>query len=260
MKLGVQLFGCMKLYNEDPEGFLRAVREAGYALVEPCVCFGADLPFAWSSAALETHVRRAAAHGLAVDSCHVFSREFWKIVPELIEAAEKCGFKRFVVGWNGAPEREALDAFAGHCAETADALAEKGLELWLHNNAKEIADKIDGISAYEYILRACGGRLGAQVDTGWVVCGGEPLEPFLARNEAYIRSIHHKDVRALTDAEGRTDNVALGRGIVDCETAYAFAAARGLGQIVDQDNSLGSILDDLAASAAYLNALSEREG
>ena len=256
MKLGVQLFGCMPLYNANPEAFLTAVKKAGYDQVEPCIGFGGlELPFAWKSAELALHVERAAAHGLAMDSCHVFAPAFWESVPELLDAAGRFGFKRFVVGFIGEPEREALDAFAAHCAETAAALSGRGLELWLHNNAREIAAKIDGVSAYEYILRACNGALGAQVDTGWVACGGESVPDFLARNAGFIRSIHHKDVKALTDAQGRTDNVAVGEGIVDPRPAFDFAVTHGIGQIVDQDNSLGDILADLASAATCLNSL-----
>ena len=260
MKLGVQLFGSMKLYNADPDGFLKSVREAGYDLVEPCIDFGGlGIPFAWPYADLEAHVRRARELGFAFDSCHVFARAFWEAVPKMLDAAARFGFKRFVVGWRGAAEKQALDEFAGHCRETAAALEAQGLELWLHNNAQEIADQIDGLSAYEYLLRAAGGHLGAQVDTGWVVCGGAELKRFLDRNADFIRSIHHKDVRALTDAQGRTDNVALGRGIVDPRLAHDFAIAHGLGEIVDQDNSLGSIVEDLAASVTFLRGLDQKE-
>ena len=129
---------------------------------------------------------------------------------------------------------------------------ERGLELWLHNNAQEIADKLNGISAYEYILRACGGKLGAQVDTGWVACGGEDVAAFLERNADYVRSIHHKDVVALSD---KPDNVALGQGVVDPRIAFDFAVRNGLGQIVDQDNTLGSLTDDLRVSADFLRTL-----
>ena len=253
MKLGVQLFGAMKLYNEDPEAFLREVSAAGYDYVEPCTGFGGlTIPFAWSFADLPAHIERVKAFGLTVDSCHVFAENFADAVPKMLEAAEKFGFRRFVVGWRGKAERAALDEFAARCIRTADALASHGLQLWLHNNAQEIADKLDGISAYEYILRACGGKLGAQVDTGWVACGGEDVAAFLERNADYVRSIHHKDVVALSD---KPDNVALGQGVVDPRIAFDFAVRNGLGQIVDQDNTLGSLTDDLRVSADFLRTL-----
>ena len=255
MQLGAQLFGSMKLYHQDPDAFLSALAAAGYTQVEPCVGLGEmALPFAWPQAELAAHVSRAADKGLGVDSCHVFAAAFWEAVPAMAAVAREHGFRRFVVGWRGAIEREAVDRFARRCRETALALEKEGLALWLHNNAAEIAAKIDGLSAYEYILRACEGHLGAQVDTGWVAVGGEDVAAFLERNAPFVRSIHHKDLAALTD-DPIPANVALGRGIVDPRVAYGFAAARGLGQIVDQDNSLGDIREDLAASAEFLLSL-----
>ena len=59
MKLGVQLFGCMKYFNADPEGFLTQLKERGYDVVEPCVSFGdAAIPFAWHAGSIDAHVER----------------------------------------------------------------------------------------------------------------------------------------------------------------------------------------------------------
>lgn len=256
MKLGVQLFGCAPLLRDDPEAFLRKLKEMGYDLVEPCVSFGGlSTPFSWDFSALPEYKAMTDRLGLDLDSCHAFAKEFWNCVPDMAEAARIAGFKRFVVGWRGEITRENVEAFARHCAETAAALSEHGLELWLHNNAQEIAGELDGVSVYEWVLRYCKGSLGAQVDTGWVVCGGRKLKDYLDGIGEYVRSIHHKDVAALTDANGRTDNVALGKGIVDTEFAFRMAQERGLSQIVDQDNSLSDFADDLRQSVVYLRSL-----
>ena len=256
MKLGVQLFGCTPFFRENPEAFLKKVKDMGYNAVEPCVAFGdLSVPFAWNASELPRFHSMTQKLGLELDSCHAFAVEFWNHVPEMVEAARLYGFGRFVVGWRGEITREGVEAFARHCADTAAALSKHGLELWLHNNAQEIAGELDGISVYEWILRFCKGRLGAQVDTGWVVCGGRDLKEYLNGMGEYVRSVHHKDVAALTGENGRTDNVALGQGIVDTDFAFRFAGERGLSQIVDQDNSLGDFVDDLRKSAAYLRSL-----
>lgn len=256
MRLGIQLFGCMKLYNENPDDFLTRLYERGYRVIEPCVSFGdTAIPFAWHAAGIDAHVQRAAKIGLELDSFHSFAGEFWKLIPEHIAACKQAGFKRVVLGYRDAFTREAADAFSAHVIEFADALAEQDIDVWLHNSWQEIAAKIDGVSAYEYILRACSGKLGAQVDTGWVVCGGEDLPEFLRRNEAYVRSIHHKDVGSLLRSDNTTDNLPLGAGIVDTAAAFAFAKERSLPQLVDQDSSLGDLLDDLAQSAKYISSL-----
>ena len=256
MKLGIQLFGCMKRYNADPDAFLAQLYDCGYRVIEPCVSFGdAPIPFAWHADQLNAHAQRAARLGLSLDSFHSFAGEFWTQADAHIAACQQAGFRRVVLGYRGPFTRAAADDFAGHCIQFADALAPYGIELWLHNSWQEIAAKLDGISVYEHILRACGGRLGAQVDTGWVVCGGESLTDFLNRNAAYIRSIHHKDVASPLRPDNSVDNVPLGTGIVDTAAAHAFGQAHALPQLVDQDSSLGDLLSDLAQSAQYILSL-----
>lgn len=260
MNTGIQLFGCMKLFNADPDGFLDRLQSAGYGIIEPCVLFG-DMPpeFGWRSADMELHAARLKQHRLALSSAHIFASDFSAIVPELIDTARRGGIRQYVVGYRGPFEREAVREFAAKCRSTALRLAEAGIELWLHNSWQEIAAKIDGVSAYEWILRHCEGELGAQVDTGWVVCGGEDLRPFLERNQCFIRSVHHKDVAAPLNADGWTLNVPLGTGIVDTRFAFSFGKALGLSQIVDQDHSAGDFLADLTQSARYLDALDRDE-
>lgn len=259
MELGVQLFGGMRYYNEDPAAFLKKLKDAGYDRIEPCVAFGGrTMPFAWSAEDAPARAAQAAEIGLGIHSVHAFCANPAECLPQMIELAKRLGIKAYVVGLRPPFDRAALDAFIANCRATAEGLAAAGVELYLHNNAAEIAAKIDGVSAYEYVLNACGSALGAQVDTGWVVCGGEALDAFLTRIASCVRSIHHKDVAGLTDANGKTVNVALGAGIVDNEFAYRFAAEKGLTQITDQDNSEGSFVGDLAASADYLKKLEEK--
>lgn len=253
MRYGVQLYGGMPYFNANPSAFLKSLAQAGYDVIEPCLLLqGEPLPFAWTLENLAEYVTLAKSFGLGFDSCHIFADDFSTCVPQMLKAAQIAGFKRFVVGYNGAFTREALDAFADRCTYTCDMLAEHGLELWIHNCGAEIAAQIDGISAYEYILKRCDGKLGAQVDTGWVVCGGVDLKTLLERSEAYIRSIHHKDV---TSPSLTPENVPLNRGIVDNVFAHAFALKRDLPQLVDQDSSNGWLMDDLAKSVHYLNTL-----
>jgi len=256
MKYGVQMFGSHKIFNADPKGYIESIAKMGYKQLEPCMVLAGDaLPFAWNWRNIEEYVGMAKDNGLELDSVHFFAPQFWNCVPEMKKAAQIAGFKRFVLGYRGEFTKEALDEFAAHCVETADALAELGLELWIHNNAREIAAQVDGMSAYEYILRACGGKLGAQVDTGWVACGGRKMEDFLEDNAQYIRSIHHKDIEAVVEDLRRVVNVELGKGCVSAKNAHDFAVKHGLGQVVDQDNSAGDIMADLEGSVKYLAAL-----
>ena len=260
MKLGVQLFGCSKLYNADPAGFLKRVKAMGYDLVEPCVSFGAEpIPFAWHVDDLKRHADMVREAGLELYSFHSFSDAMWELLPRHIDVCREFGFKRIVLQYGKRPlEKAALDDFAAHCVEAADALAPYGIELWLHNGWPDVKAQVEGVSAHEYLLRACGGKLGSQVDTGWAVCGGAKLDEFLKENAGYIKAIHYKDVATLLDAKGYAENVALGKGIVNNEAAFRLAMEKDLIQIMDQDNSEGDIMEDLDQSAKYIFALAKR--
>lgn len=252
MGYGVQLYGGMELFNKDPKAFMKALKEMGYDVIEPCLLLeGEPQYFMWTLEKLPEYVSMAKELDLGFDSCHAFAPEFWNCVPQMVKAAEIAGFKRFVLGFGGPFTEEGVAEFAAHCMEAADALAEHGLELWLHNGASEIAAQVNGMSAYEAVLHSCGGKVGAQVDTGWVVCGGMALEDFFARSGKYVRSVHHKDVAVPGDAY----NVAVGTGIVKPEMPHAFAREKNLPQLVDQDNSAGDLMKDLAVGVAYLKNL-----
>lgn len=256
MKLGVQLFGSMDLYQKDPAGYLGKLKEVGYDVIEPCVLFG-DVPpqFGWPVEDFSRHAALVKDHGQEVHSAHIFARDFSEHTEEIVRLAKDFRIKAFVVGFNGPFTEEGVDDFSGKCLALIDALEPAGAALWLHNNAAEIRAQVGGVSAYEAVLRRCGGKLGAQVDTGWVVCGYADLPTFLERNAPYIRSIHHKDVAAVTEDPRETKNAPIGGGIVETHAAYVFAVKHNLGQIVDLDNSAGDFVEDLAKSAAYLRGL-----
>lgn len=256
MKLGVQLYGSMALYNEDPAGYLGKLKAAGYEVIEPCVLFGGVPPrFGWPASDFAKHAALVKDHGQQVCSVHIFAQDFSEHTGEIVQLAKEFGVKAFVVGFNGPFTQEGVNDFAQKCLALIHALEPMGAELWLHNNAAEIRAQVEGVSAYEAVLRRCGGKLGAQVDTGWVVCGYADLAAFLESNVQYIRSIHHKDVAAVAEDPRETRNTPLNEGIVDNKAAYDFAGQHGLGQIVDLDNSAGDFVQDLAASAAYLHGL-----
>lgn len=254
--LGIQMFGCAKLFRADPEGFLRKAREMGYTSLEPCILpEEREVPFAWNSREAGHFADLVKAQGLTIDSFHLFSPDPFADPDRVIRTARSVGARAVVLGVRCGYDEGSAAEYAQRCAGLADALKEHGLELWLHNGAPDIAARIGDVSVYEYILRLCGGRVGAQVDTGWAVCGGEELAAFLERNEAYIRCIHHKDVAAVPGPGEAPDCVPPRLGIVDDAAACRFALAKGLPQVVDQDNARGDLYDDMKEFAEYLTLI-----
>ena len=152
-EFGIQLFGCMKEYWRDPEGLLQRLAGMGYRQAEPCVSFGEKpLPFAWQSDGLSLHTGRLKKAGLSLSSCHVFAPDLVKAAPAMAQAAKEYGIRQYVVGFHGPFSPESAEAFAKSCLEVSSVLQKEGVELWLHNNAAEIREKLQGSSYYEWIL------------------------------------------------------------------------------------------------------------
>ena len=235
MDFGLQLYGAGKLWQEDPALFPEKVRRMGYALAEPCVFLGgklpAQIPGIWDEETLKREAGRLRAAGLGIPSVHALAADREQALPDMLRIAGECGIRRFVLKCPEKVEKETYTAFVSQCIRMADALAEKGAVLLLHNEKHDIAGKIEGKPAYEWVLEKCGGKVLAQVDVGWALAGGENPEALLWRIEELVGSIHYKDFR-MTDPPRET---AIGAGEADIPACFQFARAHGIPQIVDMD-------------------------
>lgn len=107
----------------------------------------------------------------------------------------------------------------------ADILAMRGARLLVHNGKPDIATKIRGRTAYEYMIDICLGKVGMQFDTGWCARGGEDPWTFIKRNESRIESLHYKDFNMKNDTDV---DVCIGDGTLDNEIFMQFARLKGI--------------------------------
>ncbi len=250
MKFGIQTYGSKREWEKDPQSFFETIREWGCRQLEPCVSFdgsGVEEGF-WTP----EDVRRRGAVlrelGMEIPSAHAFAADLESALPKMLRLAAEQGIRQYVVGCPEEITEEAYLRWAQVCKACAAALREQGVELLLHNSGKEIEQKLGGRTAYEYLLDACGGSVGAQPDVGWLYAGGEDPEAFLWRNEGRIRSLHYKDEAGTPPRE-----VPLGSGDVDLKACFQFARAHGIPQIMDMD-SCG--LPEIRQGARLLSGLS----
>lgn len=253
MKFGIQMFGSRKEWQPDPEKFFETIRSWGYRQLEPCVSFDggkdADVWGFWKPSDLERWAPVLRELGIEIESAHVFSNDLEAVLPEILRLASVCGIRQFVLKCPEKIEEGVYRAYADTCVRCAKALEQQGVELLFHNGGEEIVGRLCGKTAYEFLLEACGGAVGAQPDVGWLYAGGEDPEAFLWRNEAYIRSIHYKDMD-----EGRRET-SVGKGAVDLTACFQFARAHGIPQIVDMDSCN---LQDIQNAANLLKSLTNR--
>ncbi|MBR6396834.1 MAG: hypothetical protein IKS09_07690, partial [Lachnospiraceae bacterium] len=194
MRFGVNLFGSNIEFTKDKEGFLKAISELGYRYVEPCIRF-MDVPglneHAWSLDELSENFVLLKKYGLKIYSAHIFSADIKKDAGALVGLAKGYEIKQFICPVMVKEHtKEAYEGLIPVISSVADTLKEAGAELLLHNGENESKARIEGLSAYEWLLHKLKGKAYAQPDVGWLYAGGTDPESFLWRNEDQIRSLH----------------------------------------------------------------------
>ena len=248
MYFGVQMYGVSKEWKQDPEGFLKKIYEAGYRQIEPCLGFrvdARDYGF-WIPEDLEQAMPLLAKYHIEVHAVHIFLDEYHyeRELAILTELAQKYHISWFVVKSPARLTKDVLDETAARYRELAEELEKAGAGLLVHNEKEDICIRVNGKTAYEYLLEACGEKVGAEVDAGWMYCGGVDPEEFLWAHADRVKAVHYKDMK-ITGQE-----VPLGKGMVDLKACFQFARANGALQIADMD---AATLEDTCRAGKMLS-------
>lgn len=248
MYFGVQMYGVSKEWKQDPEGFLKKSYEAGYRQIEPCLGFrvdARDYGF-WIPEDLEQAMPLLAKYHIEVHAVHIFLDEYHyeRELAILTELAQKYHISWFVVKSPARLTKDVLDETAARYRELAEELEKAGAGLLVHNEKEDICIRVNGKTAYEYLLEACGEKVGAEVDAGWMYCGGVDPEEFLWAHADRVKAVHYKDMK-ITGQEA-----PLGKGMVDLKACFQFARANGALQIVDMD---AATLEDTCRAGKMLS-------
>lgn len=248
MYFGVQMYGVSKEWKQDLEGFLKKIYEAGCRQIEPCLGFrvdARDYGF-WIPEDLEQAMPLLAKYHIEVHAVHIFLDEYHyeRELAILTELAQKYHISWFVVKSPARLTKDVLDETAARYRELAEELEKAGAGLLIHNEKEDICIRVNGKTAYEYLLEACGEKVGAEVDAGWMYCGGVDPEEFLWAHAGRVKAVHYKDMK-ITGQE-----VPLGKGMVDLKACFQFARANGALQIVDMD---AATLEDTCRAGKMLS-------
>lgn len=248
MYFGVQMYGVSKEWKQDPEGFLKKIYEAGYRQIEPCLGFrvdARDYGF-WIPEDLEQAMPLLAKYHIEVHAVHIFLDEYHyeRELAILTELAQKYHISWFVVKSPARLTKDVLDETAARYRELAEELEKAGAGLLIHNEKEDICIRVNGKTAYEYLLEACGEKVGAEVDVGWMYCGGVDPEEFLWAHADRVKAVRYKDMK-ITGQEA-----PLGKGMVDLKACFQFARANGALQIVDMD---AATLEDTCRAGKMLS-------
>lgn len=253
MIFGIQLYGILNHRQSDVMETLRELRALGFHQIEVCISlepiFGMEHTI-WPVEWFQGHAWEIRNLGLKVVSAHIFEQNLTASVERLKRLAIEYGIRQFVVKTPQEMTSENLQQAALTFMQVADTLAEVGAELLLHNEAADIKTRIGGRTAYEHMLALCQGKVGAQVDTGWVYAAGEDPETLLWRIAPLVKSLHYKDLRRNGE---KLLPAVIGSGDVDTVACFQFARAMGIPQIIDQDEFIGDPLKEAGECLDMLN-------
>ncbi len=256
MKLGVQCYGLQNMPKENPRSFFEKLYGMGYRLVEPFIWFDkkpeeeypVNLWSIWQAEEAAARLRELQEIGFETSSAHVLGDPA-SALADMISLAEEFGIRQYVVGLPQPIEEQTLRRAAKSYQICAEKLALHGITLLVHNGGAEpTAVKIEGKTAYEFLLEQAGERLGAQPDIGWLAAGGVCPLQWIKDNQKQIWSLHYKDYK-----DGR--ELPIGKGELDLYTCFQMARVLDIPQIIDMDTCT---LEDLEEAARLFQSFENR--
>jgi sugar phosphate isomerase/epimerase len=240
MQLAVQLYTLRQQLEEDLEGTLATLAEAGAHHVELAGFYGRTP--AEMRAALDAADLVAVAGHVPIDG-------FEDTPDAVVAAAEALGIATLVVPWVPPPETAAdADATLARIVAASEVASGAGLGFAYHNHDFEFRTLDDGSDLWSRIAAA---GLPQEPDVGWLTVAGR--DPVAAIGELAGRCplVHAKDVRR--KADGTWEDVIAGDGDLDWPAIATAAQAAGATCIVvELDNPSENPVDDVALSLATL--------
>jgi sugar phosphate isomerase/epimerase len=240
MTISLQLYTVRDLIAADRDGTLAAVAALGLDEVEP---YGIERQ-EWLPDAL-------AAHGLTAGSAHTMPIDGdWG--PSLA-AATKLGVGTLIQpspgDWDLVASKEGLHLLAGRLNGAAERAADLGITVGYHNHDREFDATVDGVTAFEYLVRLLRDDVVIELDTYWAAFGGQDVPALLATLGDRVTHLHIKD-GIIDGSRERRPNVALGEG--DMDQPAVLTAGAGKVWVVEFDEATGDLMPQVIDSVTYL--------
>ncbi|QDZ16964.1 sugar phosphate isomerase/epimerase [Humibacter ginsenosidimutans] len=234
----MQLYTVREALQDDLQGTLNKLAEAGYTQVEPFAF--TDFPGLGDA---------LAAAGLAAPTTHVhLLGESDEKIAEIFDAARALGILTVIdphvpaERWTTAEDIDETAAQLNHAATIA---AEHGVRVGYHNHAHEFENKIEGRNALEYFVDRLDPDVVIELDTYWVAVGGENPVEVLKRLGDRVVAIHVKDGPGTKETK---DQVAVGSGSLPVRDIIEAApnALRVVELDDSRDNRFTAVIDSIA--------------
>jgi len=239
MRAAIQLYTVRDLLKADFRGTLAGLAEMGYGAVE----------FAWVYGGLAPAELAALLKDLGLACCgmHVSLDQLTDPAGECYGYADALASEFVTTSLAGSVGKDWDAAIAGAAKAGATAAA-RGRTFSYHHHAQEFA-RIGGRYALDLLLeRTDPALVKVQLDTHWILKGGEDPVRYIRRYAGRCPQLHIKD---MDRSDGMTAEV--GTGILDVSGVLAAARDSGVRWvIVEQDHTKRTPLESAAMSLAFL--------
>lgn len=269
MNIGINLFGPAKKLYHDFDGTRQKLKTIGFSSVETCVVFGDENRLRrnfppeimeqmammsggiWHSKDAPAKMAAFRQDGFAIRSSHIMTdtstpESLLSVLSAVKAFGQAHQLKYFVISLM--KNLSATQTFVPALNQYAAELAEIGIQLAYHNHEVEHVSE-GGTTPLDYLMENCP-SLKLELDVGWAKFAGSSSLELMRKYGSRITLLHFKDVRADASPETRaTCFTAVGAGSIPLREIMALAPVCQLdehGLIIDQDDSLGDIIDDLA--------------
>ena len=259
MKIGIQLWQLLNELESDNDLYT-TLADLGYDSVEPCVMLGnfqSEFKALWLPEKLNEKIRKIEKANLSVRSCNMFSSSPWSIndIENVVDIAKRFKLEGISVRCPNDADIAAYRQYADIYMHMAARLEKIGCTVMLHPDTKSCMYKIDGISAYEWLLDHCS-ALGLQLDTGVLSYCGISCKYIIGKYRSRIASVHFKDVLASASDDVSFEDACtpLSNGIVPLFDYFTVSRADGIPMIIDSDKTSFPIMQEAENAVELINA------
>lgn len=243
-RISVQLYTLRNAIQQDLEGVLVRLSQAGFTQVEPFdIMAYPDLGSALSHA------------GLSAPTAHVHMiGESDERVDAIFDAALRSGIQTVIDPYRE-PSFWATRTDIEHTATLLNALSERafalGLAVGYHNHAHEFETTLDGRYPLEILAESAHPDVQIELDTYWAAVAGANPADILTTMGARVTALHIKD-GPITHND--SDQVAVGSGSMPIRDI--IKAAPNALRVIELDDYRGDPFDAVTESLRFL----EQEG
>jgi sugar phosphate isomerase/epimerase len=261
--VGVQLYSVRDDMKKDPLSTLKKVAEMGYKNVEHAYYIDRKF-YGWSAKEFKKILDDL---GLKMPSGHtVMAKNHWDDAKKdfsdswkyTVEDAAICGQKYVISPWLDATLRKTHDDLKRYMEvfnKSGELCQKSGMKFGYHNHHFEFAEKFDGVTVFDIILKNTDPNLVAQqLDIGNMYNGGAKALDILTQYPGRFELMHVKDeVEAPAGHAEKYESAVFGTGVIGVKDVIDMGKKMGktVHFIVEQESYQGklpldSIKEDLA--------------